>query len=66
MDFFEILKYILWIIGALALGALLYAMVMLALIMRTIKRIAARIELLTDIKGWWDLIRKLGKFCARK
>ncbi|MFC1752514.1 hypothetical protein ACFL96_03870 [Thermoproteota archaeon] len=59
MELFEILKACVYIAGITLLGLLAFLLFQFILITKDIRRMTARIELLTDINGWWQLLKKI-------
>jgi len=61
MDLIYILKIVIGILSAGALLALIFLLIEIVRIFTKIRRIVERVELLTDIKGWFTLFRKFSR-----
>ena len=55
----QIINVVLLLGGITLVGLLTYVLVELLLVLKSIRRIMQRLELLSDIKGWLDFFRKL-------
>lgn len=49
---------ILWIFGFIFLFLLCYALVEVIRILRSVRLMTERIEMLTDVRGWFELFKK--------
>ena len=55
----QIVNVVLILGGITLIGLLTYVLVELLMVLKSIRRIMARLELLSDIKGWLSFFRKL-------
>jgi len=57
----QIVNVVLILGGITLVGLLTYVLVELLLVLKSIRRIMERLELLSDIKGWMSFFRKMPK-----
>lgn len=57
MDIFEWLKLVLGICGILLAVLAIYFLTEIALIVRSVRRIIGRMDMILDVKAWYELFR---------
>ena len=66
IDVFVVLHYGIQVMLFLALGLLCYVLLELALTLRISRRIMLRIDCLTDVTRWWDVLKTINLFSRKK